>query len=245
MLSSQRIVYEMMNLVGCSESDIKKIYLSRWNGWDGAWCSETVSSASLKAGTTSIVYGDNWSLHMARVYKNEGRFGTNPRSGYPIFFDYGTGISHVGLVKKVTTDKVYTIEGNINGKVVERSYAKTNKYISGYAIPNFEKNTTEITAYQRQVKLDGAEISADGDFGEYSVKAAKKYVLKKGCSHKNTVLWLQYVLGSLYTGTYDGIFGDRTEEAVKKYQTFAKAIGKEIAVDGVAGYYTIKAILEV
>lgn len=62
--------------------------------------------------------------------------GGTPQGGDLIFFSW-TGSKnpqHVGVVIKVEDGKVYTIEGNVNGRVAYRSYDLNDKRIIGYGI---------------------------------------------------------------------------------------------------------------
>lgn len=45
-------------------------------------------------------------------------------------------VQHVGIVEKVENDKVYTIEGNSNDEVRNKSYSLNNKSIYGYGSVN-------------------------------------------------------------------------------------------------------------
>lgn len=82
-------------------------------------------------------FGGNW-------YEN----GTKPKVGDIILFNptcpgpdkYYS--SHVGIVYKVDSKNVYTVEGNTNGSndnsiVTTQSYGISNKKINGYYRPNW------------------------------------------------------------------------------------------------------------
>ena len=82
-----------------------------------------------------------------RYYKNKGQFHTSgPKPGDQIFF--GTSIdnsSHTGIVEKVDSSKVYTIEGNTSDQVARRSYALNNSRILGYGRPAYDAEGTAAT----------------------------------------------------------------------------------------------------
>jgi len=69
-----------------------------------------------------------------------------PEPGMLVFFDwtdngYTAGsLDHVGIVSAVDTENglIYTIEGNINDRVVEKSYPIGHKDIRGYGYPKYE-----------------------------------------------------------------------------------------------------------
>lgn len=84
----------------------------------------------------------------AQYYKNMNRWYTkNPQPGDQIFFKNDVRICHTGIVERVTSDTVYTIEGNTSagtaiipngGGVCKKSYALTNSRIAGYGRPRWE-----------------------------------------------------------------------------------------------------------
>ena len=75
-----------------------------------------------------------------RYYKNKGQFHTGtPKVGDQIFF--GTSLdnsTHTGIVEKVESGKVHTIEGNTSDQVARRSYALSNSRILGYGRPAYD-----------------------------------------------------------------------------------------------------------
>ena len=65
-----------------------------------------------------------------------------PRSGEPkpgdqIFFGPEGDETHTGGVSRVTETRVYTVEGNANDRVVERSYSRSSSLITGYGRPDY------------------------------------------------------------------------------------------------------------
>lgn len=81
-------------------------------------------------------------------YKQNGRLFSSPKPGDQIFF-YSTDktkIAHTGLVYKVDSSKVYTVEGNTSGAsgvvangggVAKKSYNLTYGRIAGYGRPDW------------------------------------------------------------------------------------------------------------
>lgn len=63
--------------------------------------------------------------------------GKEPKSGNIIFFDWNNdGTSdHVGIVKEVKNNIVFTIEGNSGDKISEQKYPINSAYIAGYGTP--------------------------------------------------------------------------------------------------------------
>lgn len=62
-----------------------------------------------------------------------------PLPGDIIFFDWeNDGIAdHVGIVKFVENNMIYTVEGNIGDMCAERSYTLESPYISGFGLPMY------------------------------------------------------------------------------------------------------------
>ena len=60
-----------------------------------------------------------------------------PRIGDQIFFGPVGNETHTGGVSKVTDTTVYTIEGNVSDRVVERSYSRSSSLIAGYGRPDY------------------------------------------------------------------------------------------------------------
>lgn len=83
----------------------------------------------------------------AQYYKNKGQYYLSaPLPGDQIFFKNSTRICHTGIVYRVTSTTVYTIEGNTSsgtaviangGGVYEKSYALSNSSIDGYGRPDW------------------------------------------------------------------------------------------------------------
>lgn len=71
----------------------------------------------------------------AGYYKSNKAFYNNPKPGDQIFFIVGNDINHTGIVTKVTSARVYTVEGNSNNAVQTHAYALDNKKIAGYGRP--------------------------------------------------------------------------------------------------------------
>ena len=92
----------------------------------------------------------------AQSYKNQGRYHkTNPQPGDQIFFRNSSRICHTGIVKKVTANLVYTIEGNTGsgasviangGGVWEKSYPLSYSQIDGYGRPDW--SLVEVPKYK-------------------------------------------------------------------------------------------------
>lgn len=91
----------------------------------------------------------------AGYFKDKGQWKTDPQKGDQIFFRNSVRIFHTGIVEKVTSERVYTIEGNTGaaggviangGGVWEKSYPLTHGKIAGYGRPDWSLvDTPEYT----------------------------------------------------------------------------------------------------
>ena len=86
-------------------------------------------------------------------FRNKGQYHkSNPKPGDLVYFKNSTRIHHVGLVYKVDSTKIYTIEGNTSsaagvvdngGGVFMKSYPIGYNRIDGYGRPNYGAESKE------------------------------------------------------------------------------------------------------
>lgn len=83
----------------------------------------------------------------AKKYKDAKQWFTSPKVGDQIFFRNSKRICHTGIVYKVDSKYVYTIEGNTSGAsgviangggVCKKQYALNSSYIAGYGRPKYD-----------------------------------------------------------------------------------------------------------
>lgn len=178
------------------------------------WCANFVSWCFYKAfgKDTGKKLMLGYSNYVPTIYSNFSkakRISKSPKKGDIIIF--GTN-SHVGLVYKVTSGYVYTIEGNTSsgafnangGAVCKKKYSKGSKWIKCYCRPKY---TVPVSEYPTIKK---------GSKGAYVKKAQTQLNKKDG-----------------YKLKVDGIFGSATLSAVKKFQKKNKLV-----VDGIVGKKT-------
>ena len=78
-------------------------------------------------------------MYSAQYYEKQGRFFvTDPQPGDQIFFDYGGGINHTGIVVDVNRYAIITVEGNADDQVKQCSYPHSANYIAGVGRPNWD-----------------------------------------------------------------------------------------------------------
>ena len=199
-----------------------------------AWCCQFVWWVFKHAGASELFYGGGktaWVPSVRKHYAKKGKWirrgdGT-PKPGDLIIFgnrdDSGSG-KHIGIITKVTSSTVYTVEGNTTktgysangGMVAAKSYSRTNSNIAGYCSVDYddeEKETVEVTV----------ETLKKGSKGD-NVKALQTLLIGYGydCGRHGA----------------DGDFGSATDEAVKAYQ---KKNGLD--VDGIVGKNTWNKLL--
>ena len=176
--------------------------------------------------------------YSADYYRNVGRFYTsNPKPGDQIFFGTRGNEAHTGIVYKVDSSKVSTIEGNTSGAagvvangggVFKKSYALNYSRISGYGRPRYDEDAS------------GVETKPEPTTKEETTVNIELNVLSRG-SKNNQVKALQRMLTSMkYSlGSIDGDFGAKTEAAVRKYQS-----ANGLTADGVVGAMTWSKLLK-
>ncbi|MFG3440992.1 CHAP domain-containing protein [Nonomuraea sp. NPDC047897] len=104
------------------------------------WCAMFVSWVGEKAGARPSVGWDAYTVTYAKWFKANNRWGSTPKPGAVVFFDWDgsrsiTAIDHVGLVKKDNGDgTISTIEGNTGNGKVERRVRPTSQ-VAGYGYP--------------------------------------------------------------------------------------------------------------
>lgn len=86
---------------------------------------------------------DAYTVATSEWFMSKGRWGNRDYdklvSGDVIYFDWdGGGVDHVGIVKAVDNDWIYTIEGNsINGLVCANKYRRGSNVIYGFGLMNY------------------------------------------------------------------------------------------------------------
>lgn len=137
----ERIVSVAKSQIGTCEPDGDDKYIKVYNeatgakfGMNVAWCAIFVTWVMIICNVAkevvlrfaSCTAGMKWFIKQGR-WKNAKAYGGTytPVPGILIFFSKGhklTDPSHVGIVTKVTSTYVYTVEGNTSDAVHERKY---------------------------------------------------------------------------------------------------------------------------
>lgn len=161
--------------------------------YNDAWCATFVSACSIKAGFTDILPTECSCNYMIQKFKNIGRWKENdayvPSAGDVIFYDWqdsgvgdNTGSSdHVGIVEKVVGSTITVIEGNKNKAVGRRTLQINGRYIRGYGIPAYDKETVspspapEVPAHTPTKSIVASDYAGSYDkstAGTYEVTAS-------------------------------------------------------------------------
>lgn len=116
-------------------------------------------------------------------YKSKGKFYTdNPKVGDQIFL--GTSldnVTHTGLIEKIDSSYIYTIEGNTSDKVGRRTYSISDKSIVGFGRPAYDDAVSSSSSVASTATSNNEESdTVDGDVyvvksGDTLSKIASKY----------------------------------------------------------------------
>lgn len=185
------------------------------------WCFQEAYGVS---NAKSLLGGDfnDYTVASAQLYKNKGAWYSSPKVGDQIFFKNSQRICHTGLVYKVTSTHVYTIEGNTSGAsgvvangggVCKKSYSLGYSGIAGYGRPKYDKSNTSSGSASSVIKPITKETPI-------TITANVRSVQK----------WLNdYYSAGL---TVDGVYGKKTKSALVK--AWQKEVGG-LTVDGSFG----------
>lgn len=137
-----------------------------------AWCAIFVTHSFIKSYGESeahkMLYQPTKSAgagcpYAANYYRNNNAFYSSPKPGDQIFFGKKGAETHTGIVYKVDSTKVYTIEGNTSnasgvvangGGVAMKSYPLSYSSIVGYGRPKYDSVATPTKTTTTTVKAE-------------------------------------------------------------------------------------------
>lgn len=147
------------------------------------WCDAFVDwcfyKAYGKSNAKGLLGGDfnDYTVASAQLFKNKNAYHKSPKVGDQIFFRNSTRICHTGIVYKVDSKYVYTVEGNTSGAsgvvrngggVAKKKYLLTDSRIDGYGRPKYDKEPTKkATSYYK--KYTGTSAKVDEVFKSVGV----------------------------------------------------------------------------
>lgn len=227
--------------------DMHKIYPSTMD-FPAAWCDCFVDYCFYKAFGVANAKGllggrfDDYTPNSAGLYKNKKAWHTSPKVGDQIFFHNGTRICHTGIVYKVDSKYVYTIEGNTStasgvvangGGVCKKKYALNYSRIAGYGRPKYDAEKKTSTVKKVVSKVTGNKYS-----GTFPVLPPRGYyTLGDGyqalTDYTTQIKRLQKFLNWCMDGELLEVDGDYGKETEAKVRAFQKKYG--LTVDGEFG----------
>ena len=247
---ASKVVEQAREWLGRKESDgTHKYIIDTYNAhkplargyavqYNDAWCATFVSAVAIKLGYTDIIPTECSCSKMIELLKKINSFDENdarvPNPGDLIFYDWHdtnpaaenkNDPDHVGIVEKVSGNIITVIEGNYSESVKRRTLAINGKYIRGYGVPKYDKES----AAEEAPKVEEATVTV------------KLSVLRKGAKGEQVkaLQRLLYAMGyDLGTALIDGDFGSKTDAAVRAYQKH-----KGLEADGIVGPATWKKLL--
>ena len=226
------------------DAALTKLY--GWKPQNQPWCDIVYDAgmiacfgleAASKMTYQPIGQGSAACRYSAGFYSAHNAFFNKPEAGDQIFFYYEGEINHTGVVEKVESGVVYTIEGNSSDMVARRSYSIGNSAIAGYGRPKWEVVASDSVNNGSSNETVAAPISSActvtvtlpavkyGDIGN-AVKLMQQRLITKGFS----------------CGWYgaDGEYGNATKAALKAFQAAQK-----LNVDCICGAETWAALLTI
>lgn len=191
--------------------------------------------------------------YLRNYFKNKGRLFDKPEVGDVIFFYSAdkSQIAHTGIVYKVDSKKVYTIEGNTSGfsgvianggGVCKKSYSLTYGRLAGFGRPALYAENSPVDASlekDREIVAETPKTAQNANLAGLTVTVELSLLSKgdKGAQVK-TVQRLLNAIG-YNCGSVDGVIGNHTEAAIKVYQA-----DKKLDPDGKVGAKTWGALLK-
>ena len=208
---------------------------------DDEWCATYASAMAILCGLTDIMPTECSCSKLIELHKKLGTWHEQddyvPRPADLVIYDWQdkkpetenkNDPDHIGIVCSVTGNTIKVIEGNYSRSVKYRYLQVNGKYIRGFCTPDFASKATHT--------VEKEHISAESN--DFTIGMRN---LRQGCRGED-VRALQTLLRGLgyngSMGTPDGIFGPRTDGAVRLYQR-----AKGLSVDGIAGKKTMSSLL--
>lgn len=194
--------------------------------YPAAWCDAFVDWCFVQAFgvdlARTLLHGfDDYTVLSSQYFKNNKQWYTSPKVGDQVFFKNSTGICHTGLVYKVDSSRVYTVEGNTSsasgvvangGAVAIKSYPLGYNKIAGYGRPNYKSveqpPTLQIKEYENNEEilwelLNRKIVSNESLWREYMNKDTNVYWLCRKI--------IQYVRTKTYTEYASTTYTDKEE----------------------------------
>lgn len=246
MVTATRVINVARSQLGYAEQSGNRTKFGRWYGMDGvSWCDIFVSWVGVQANARDIIGKAAYTPAHAQWFKDQGRWGSSPKRGAIVFFDFPDSvhrIQHIGIVEKVLGGgRVQTIEGNTssgvygsqsNGGGVYRRI-RSSSVIVGYGYPRYSTET-KVSAMSKSAEAAGSTppLTIDGQWGRMTTKAVQRWagVHADGEIGPDTRKGLQRKLGI----EADGVWGRVTRRELQRQL--------DVNTDGDWGRQTVKAL---
>ena len=192
----------------CLESNYGLSLLSsRWNNFFGMKC-----GSAWKGQSVNLATKEEYNSQLVNIRDNFRAY-SSMEEGVKGYFDF-------------ISTKRYS---NLLGATIPKEYLELIKK-DGYATSSSYVSSCLGVISRHDLERFDSEGAAPAKSNPYTLTDT---VLKLG-SRGESVKWLQYVLNEKgYNLKIDGIFGDKTEQAVRDFQT-------KVFVDGIVGELTLK-----
>lgn len=191
-----------------------------WHHPCEAWCADFATAMLRQAGALDVAQS-SYTPTLAGNYQKAGRWYHSPRPGDLVFFQWpGVGrICHVGIVEAVHSDgSIVTVEGNTDDHVMRRV---RKAYIVGYGRPVYS-SVGKPAPKPRPVPKPKSHPQ---------IQMGSRGAAVRECQAKLNAK------GARPTLVADGVFGPKTDAAVRTFQSRNKLV-----VDGVVGVHTWAAL---
>lgn len=213
-----------------------------------AWCAQFTWACFQNVDAGALHPKTAYTPTLANWFRNAGRFGTQPRVGALVFFDWKDSvkrIQHVGIVEAVETGAIVTIEGNTssgtrgsqdNGGGVHRR-RRSLAGIVGYGYPDYadvrSTDAPQVDVSVARALQAAVHVTVDGQWGPRTDGALALVRRIAFLSSPGDVRATQAAVGTKADGQWGPKSADALEATVRAVQG---ALG--VGVDGVWGKNT-------
>ena len=153
------------------------------------WCAGTVSALAIACGATDIIPTEVSCGQFMKLLMDRGIWveadNYVPLPGDIILYDWeddGTGDNkgnpnHIGIVEDVADKVINVIEGNYGNAVARRAIKVNNRYIRGYGVPKYDKESVKLN---KETAKDAARFFLNTLAGTYTVTAQSGLNVRHG-----------------------------------------------------------------
>ena len=223
---------------GGAHHDGNETIFGKWFGLDrNPWCDMFVSWAAYTAGAPQGPRGSkgfaSCSAHLAWARK-QGLVVSKPMVGALVFFTY----SHVGIITRVRTDGTFDV---CAGNTTAQHTGDDRQDRNGGVVANKTYTRSKVLAFAKLEGVDYGAMPTKVVTGRPVPKTLQRVLgLASPYTKGDDVTLLQrrlVALKLLAKDEVDGVYGERTERAVKAFQR-----ARKLKVDGVVGAVTWHAL---